>query len=108
MEPSGLDHFELEPHLLGVFGPDTADQPDTEAELLRGLIADGTASPPALMVGDRAEDLLAALANGLRLVGVLWGYGALEELLAAGARDDLASRRRRDARRRFPFVIGCA
>ena len=38
-----------------------------------------------VMVGDRSHDMIGARANGLRAVGVLWGYGSREELQAAGA-----------------------
>ena len=37
------------------------------------------------MVGDRSHDMVGARANGLRAIGVLWGYGSREELTAAGA-----------------------
>ncbi len=37
------------------------------------------------MVGDRENDITGARENGLRGVGVLFGYGSQEELAAAGA-----------------------
>ena len=37
------------------------------------------------MIGDRAADVRAAHANGLRAIGVLWGYGSERELREAGA-----------------------
>ena len=37
------------------------------------------------MVGDREVDISAAKANGLRSVGVLWGFGDRDELEQAGA-----------------------
>ena len=37
------------------------------------------------MIGDRDNDLRAARANGVRAVGVLWGYGSAEELASADA-----------------------
>ena len=38
------------------------------------------------MVGDDYEaDVVGAKANGVFAVGVLWGYGSRQELLAAGA-----------------------
>jgi phosphoglycolate phosphatase len=37
------------------------------------------------MVGDRSHDMIGARANGVRGIGVLWGYGSREELEAAGA-----------------------
>ena len=39
----------------------------------------------ALMIGDRKHDILGAKANGLRSMGVLYGYGSEEELRNAGA-----------------------
>ena len=39
----------------------------------------------AVMVGDRAADIIAAKNNGIRSVGVLWGYGSEGELTDAGA-----------------------
>lgn len=38
-----------------------------------------------LMIGDRRHDMEAAGAHGVTAVGVLWGYGDEDELLAAGA-----------------------
>jgi phosphoglycolate phosphatase len=40
---------------------------------------------PAIMIGDRAVDIEAAHANGLRAIGVLYGYGSANELAAADA-----------------------
>ena len=37
------------------------------------------------MVGDRAFDMQGATENGMRALGVLYGYGSREELDAAGA-----------------------
>ena len=45
------------------------------------LLDAGTVSGPAIMIGDRRFDLVAAALNGLPSAGVLWGYGAKEELL---------------------------
>lgn len=39
----------------------------------------------ALLVGDRASDILAARKLGRRALGVGWGYGSLEELIDASA-----------------------
>ena len=37
------------------------------------------------MIGDREHDVNAATRNGMRTVGVTWGYGSIDELTAAGA-----------------------
>jgi phosphoglycolate phosphatase len=49
---------------------------------LRGLLSDGVVDPRSTMIGDRAVDILAAHANGLRSVAVLWGHGSRAELEA--------------------------
>lgn len=38
-----------------------------------------------VMIGDREHDILGAKENGIDSVGVLYGFGSLEELTAAGA-----------------------
>lgn len=52
---------------------------------LAALCAAGRATPQSLMIGDRSVDVAAALDNGLRAAGVLWGYGSEAELREAGA-----------------------
>jgi phosphoglycolate phosphatase len=37
------------------------------------------------MIGDREFDVTAAARNGIRAIGVTWGYGSREELQTAGA-----------------------
>lgn len=63
------------------------DKKDLLAEILR---VEGYDPAATVMVGDRLHDIHAAHANGLRAIGVLWGYGGLAELQAAGA-DRLAA-----------------
>jgi phosphoglycolate phosphatase len=50
-------------------------------------LADATASAAglAVMVGDRAQDVAGAAANGLDCIGVGWGFAPDGELHAAGA-----------------------
>lgn len=63
------------------------DKKEMLAELLRVEHYDPTTT---IMVGDRLHDIHAAKANGLRSIGVMWGYGGRAELEAAGA-DALAA-----------------
>ena len=42
----------------------------------------GRLTPNAVMVGDRATDLIAAHRNGLQSAAVLWGYGSKAELVS--------------------------
>jgi phosphoglycolate phosphatase len=79
-------HFALDHHFSGVYGPDLDGRLDDKRELLAHLLATEQLAPTsAVMVGDRAGDVLAARANGLQSIGVLWGYGSRGELLDAGA-----------------------
>lgn len=40
-----------------------------------------------IMIGDRNHDVLGAKANGIKCIGVLYGYGDKEELILAGAKE---------------------
>jgi phosphoglycolate phosphatase len=81
-----VHHFGLARHFDGVYGPELEGRFDDKAELLAHLLAvEKIASANAVMIGDRAGDIVAARANGVRSVGVLWGYGSRAELLDAGA-----------------------
>ena len=39
----------------------------------------------SIMIGDREHDILGAKENGLKSIGVLYGYGSEEELKKSGA-----------------------
>ncbi|HZJ46674.1 MAG TPA: HAD hydrolase-like protein [Pyrinomonadaceae bacterium] len=81
-----LQHFELSHHFQKVYGADLDGRFDDKAELIAYLLAsEGVSARQAVMIGDRAADVLAAKANGLRSIGVLWGYGSEQELADAGA-----------------------
>lgn len=65
-------------------GPETAHS--EKAEMIAAALADfDHPADDTMMVGDRRFDIEGAVANGVRGVGVLWGFGDREELEAAGA-----------------------
>lgn len=79
-------HFQLAPYFAGVYGPGLDGSLSDKAELLAQLLLrEGVAAASAIMVGDRLHDMRAARSNGLSGLGVLYGFGDLEELNAAGA-----------------------
>jgi phosphoglycolate phosphatase len=79
-------HFALAHHFAGVYGPDLDGRFDDKADLLAHVLErEGLAAAAVVMVGDRDADVLAARANGVRAIGVLWGYGSRDELQGAGA-----------------------
>jgi phosphoglycolate phosphatase len=67
-----------------VSAPDFSVRTPDKAELVReGL--DALGADAGVMVGDRKFDIAGGHAQGLRAIGVLWGFGSREELEAAGA-----------------------
>jgi phosphoglycolate phosphatase len=81
-----VQHFGLDHHFRKVYGPELDGRWDDKAELLAHLLATEQVRPgTAVMIGDRAADIVAAKANGVRSIAVLWGYGSESELMDAGA-----------------------
>lgn len=57
-----------------------------KGEVIRYVMHAVSAKPEeALMVGDRLHDIKGAKKNGVKSIGVLFGFGSEEELTAAGA-----------------------
>lgn len=75
-----LTLFQLRTYFMFVSGGDIGVRKDDQ---LRLLLEQGAAGHCSTMIGDRATDVTAARANGLRSVGVLWGHGSKQELLGA-------------------------
>ena len=81
-----VKHFGLDHHFSRVYGSELDGRFDDKADLLRHLLAvERIPAGRAVMIGDRSVDVLAARANGLPSIGVLWGYGSEAELAGAGA-----------------------
>jgi phosphoglycolate phosphatase len=76
-----LEMFCLRHHFCFVEGADIGVAKGTQ---LRALLEQDAIRRASTMIGDRAADIEAARANGLRAVGVLWGHGPKAELVAAG------------------------
>jgi phosphoglycolate phosphatase len=76
----------LERFFAGIYGPEMGGRFDDKAELLAHLLTTEKIAPDrAVMIGDRAGDIVSARVNGARSIGVLWGYGSEAELTDAGA-----------------------
>jgi phosphoglycolate phosphatase len=74
--------------IRGYFGfVDGGDVGIRKEQQVASLLSNGIISSSSWFIGDRAVDVLAAKANGLRSVAVLWGYGTRDEL--ESARPDL-------------------
>ena len=81
-----VERLGLAAYFTGVYGPSLDERSETKIELLGHLLA-GEGIPPAdaVMIGDRAVDVVSARAHGVRAIGALWGYGSESELAEAGA-----------------------
>ena len=79
-------HFALGEFFDAVYGPSEDGVLHDKAELIAHVLRAERLSPEhTVMIGDRAQDVLGARANGARAIGALWGYGSRDELAAAGA-----------------------
>jgi phosphoglycolate phosphatase len=81
-----LQHFGLAGRFAGIYGPELDGRNDHKADLIAHIMQrEAVGAGSAVMVGDREMDVSAAARNGMRALGVTWGYGGRAELAAAGA-----------------------
>jgi phosphoglycolate phosphatase len=77
-----LQLFDLEGYFGFIDGGDIGISKESQLASLR---EQRRIDDAAIMVGDRSVDILAARANGMRGIGVLWGFGGIQELTDASA-----------------------
>jgi phosphoglycolate phosphatase len=81
-----IDHFKLRGYFERVFGSELDGTRADKTDLLGYALQETDVDPSqAIMIGDRSHDMIGARNNGMTAVGVLYGYGSEEELVAAGA-----------------------
>ena len=69
-----------------IYGSGPKGEFSDKAELVELVLREQGFDPVhSVMVGDRSHDVRAAKMNGMKSVGVLWGYGSAAELRDAGA-----------------------
>jgi phosphoglycolate phosphatase len=86
-----VDYLGFRAFIPTVYGALPGGGLDDKKDMIRELLRhEGYDPARTVMVGDRLHDIHAAKANGLRSIGVLWGYGGRAELEQAGA-DALAA-----------------
>ncbi|WP_374378017.1 HAD family hydrolase [Dongia sp.] len=79
-------HFGLDRYFIAVEGAELDGTRSDKAEVIAHLLALHQVDPArAIMIGDREHDIIGARKNGLRNIGVLYGFGDAAELRAAGA-----------------------
>lgn len=81
-----LAHFGLSSFFDGVYGSNLDGRFDNKVDLLRHLLeTERLAAAETVMVGDREHDIIAARQNRVLSLGITYGYGTREELMAAKA-----------------------
>lgn len=81
-----IEHFDLTSFFRKVYGSNLDGSLTNKSDLIRFVLESESISPSAaIMIGDRHHDITGAKENGLRTIGVLWGYGSRQELEDAGA-----------------------
>jgi phosphoglycolate phosphatase len=81
-----IKHFGLGHLFEQVYGADLEGRFDDKGLLIEHIMGVEQIEPTRMvMVGDRANDMLAAARHAIPGVGALWGYGDETELMEAGA-----------------------
>ena len=75
-----VDMFGLTQHFSFVDGGDIGIK---KRQQIESMVANGLTANSAVMIGDRAVDIVAGKSNSVASVGVLWGFGERQELEAA-------------------------
>ncbi|MGX6979721.1 HAD family hydrolase [Vagococcus elongatus] len=82
-----MTYFNLETYFAGVFGSKMDGTRSQKAEVISYALTHFPAieKEEVVMIGDREYDILGAKKNGLKSIGVLYGFGSRDELEQAGA-----------------------
>ncbi|MCH4090330.1 HAD hydrolase-like protein [Acetobacter sp.] len=81
-----LERADLLSEFREVYGARPDDSGAEKPELIASVLSDHQIEKHhAIMLGDRRFDISGAHANGIRAIGIAWGYGGDGELIEAGA-----------------------
>lgn len=79
-----VEHFDLSQYFVREYGAALSGEGSHKSDLLARILAERGIEPgESIMIGDRAGDVAGARANGIKSIGVLWGYGTVDELAKA-------------------------
>lgn len=80
-----LDHFGLAKYFTMICGATLDGTRSKKADIITYLLEKAGTANDTIMVGDTAYDVIGAKAHGIPAIGVAWGYGKVENMVAAGA-----------------------
>ena len=76
-----IRHFVFIFFIQRIYGPSLEGYPDSKTELIKSAVNDNDLSlDETVMIGDRKEDILAGKANGIKTIGITYGFGSTEEI----------------------------
>lgn len=80
-----LQHFDLAEFFTAIYGSELDGRLQDKGELLAYALGDQQLQGvDCVMIGDRRHDALGAANNGMDFIGVLYGFGSVEEFSAHG------------------------
>ena len=75
-----LDHFSLTPYFTGIYGATLDGSLKNKGDVIAHCIKQEQLNiQDCMMIGDRQHDIVGAHQNQIPCIGVLYGYGSLEE-----------------------------
>ena len=80
-----LEHFDLAKYFDIIAGASFDRSRSSKEDVIAYLLGQCGDYDQKIMVGDTAFDVIGAKAHGIPTVGVAWGYGTVEDMVAAGA-----------------------
>ena len=80
-----LEHFDLARYFDMICGATMDTSRSTKEAVIAYLLEQNGRSDNMVMVGDTKFDILGAKEHGIPAIGVSWGYGKVEDMVAAGA-----------------------
>jgi phosphoglycolate phosphatase len=79
-----IQRFGFDRHFIEVYGPELNGRFDEKVELIEFILRERALDPRrTVMIGDRARDIESGRAHGTRTLGVTYGFGPPEEIIAA-------------------------
>lgn len=80
-----MDRFALSPYFELICGASLDLSRDSKSAVIAYLLEQVPDAKQVVMVGDTAYDVIGAASHGIPTIGVSWGYGKAEDMIAAGA-----------------------
>lgn len=80
-----VEHFGMAQYFNSVYGSELDGTRTDKTELLQYAQAERSEARESIMIGDRHHDMIGATNNGIRAIGVSYGYGSADELFGSGA-----------------------